>query len=150
MIGAYASRQRHVGQSSPRHCRYRLLPTANDRTQYSVRMDMFEPQRSCAAVEVLSRCGPSFQLATVHAQVHFRFRTGFQFPMALRSTAICLSSILRLGPPIDCRRSTLASKSNSARTSSSNFSCRLRKSCSVSSLSWHCRASASATARPET
>ena len=73
-----------------------------------------------------------------------------QLAMAPRNTAIWRSSIFRLGPPIDWRRSTLASKSNTASTSSSNFACSPRRSSSERSLIWHARASASATARPET
>lgn len=36
------------------------------------------------------------------------------FSSSARSTAICLSTIARLVPPIACLRSTLASKSNTA------------------------------------
>jgi hypothetical protein len=46
----------------------------------------------------------------------------FRYPSSLsRSTATCLSIIARLGPPTDCRLSTLASKSNTSWTSSPKF-----------------------------
>lgn len=41
-------------------------------------------------------------------------RSPTYFDSSARSTAICLSTIARLVPPIACLRSTLASKSNTA------------------------------------
>jgi hypothetical protein len=61
---------------------------------------------------------------------------------------ICLSTICRLVPPMDCRLSTLASKSNTSKMSLENISLRPLKSCSVKSFIWHGRDSAKATARP--
>lgn len=66
-----------------------------------------------------------------------------------RKNEICRWIMFLLGPPIADRLSTLASKSKTSWTSSANFSFKLWKSCSVNSLSWHLRDSASATARPE-
>lgn len=69
---------------------------------------------------------------------------------AARRAEICRWIIFRLGPPIADRLSTLASKSKTSWISSEKFLFRPWKSCNVSSLSWHLRDSASATARPET
>lgn len=58
-----------------------------------------------------------------------------QFLRIARSTDTCLSTILRLVPPIDSRRSTLASKSKTSWISGEKFLFRLWKSVRVSSLS---------------
>ena len=74
------------------------------------------------------------ELSSFEATAFILRLTRSYFCSSARSTAICLSTIARLVPPIACRRSTLASKSNTLYMSSVKSLCSDLKSANVSSL----------------